>query len=122
VAKELRVRQRAHAAPREIEPYKVGQPLYWQLGRPEFAYVIWAVAVCSMGMVAGLLDADVGANPLQLWTLAVVLLGFGSSLAAINKSHGRSRGWIVDTLFGLFLSVVIAKYGVLLGMGLRSMQ
>jgi hypothetical protein len=64
-------------------------------------------------------SSDPDASAVPVGVVIAALLGFAGWLAAANKLGGRGEGWILDTLLGLFLAAVLAKWGMLLGMGLR---
>jgi peptidoglycan/LPS O-acetylase OafA/YrhL len=121
MAKELRVPWRGYVRPAIGGLHKLRQSLSRQMGGCELAYAIWAGAAASFGIAAGVLDTDVADQPIKIWALCAVLLAFGISLAAVRASNRRGKEWIIATLLGLFLSAVIIKYGILLGMALRPM-
>jgi hypothetical protein len=120
MAKELRVPRRGNVRPAH-GLHKLWRSLSRQVGGRELAYVIWAGAAASFGIAAGIRNMDVADRPAKIWALCVVLLGFGISLAAVRAFNRRGKGWVIDTLLGLFLSAVLIKCGILLGMALRPM-
>jgi hypothetical protein len=55
-----------------------------------------------------------GPAGVPLPVLFVALFGLGIWLADVNKRNKCGRGWVFDTLFGVFISTVIFEWSYLL--------
>jgi hypothetical protein len=114
-----------------IQPTPTAAPVLAPIGRraPREAwqkfgppYWAWAAAAGSCGIAAGWYLPESDLSPIQLWAICAALLGFGIWFAVVNSFNRRGEGRIADILLGVFLSALLTKYGMLLGMALRSSE
>jgi hypothetical protein len=81
--------------------------LVWQYG-------LWAAAAVSTGVLSELLFPFDGPTEVPLPVVFAALLGLGIWLADVNNRNRRGGGWVLDTLFGVFISAVIFVWSYVL--------
>jgi hypothetical protein len=89
-------------------------PLAGQLATLVSQYGLWAAAAVSIGMLSQLFFPFGGPTDVPLPVAFAALFGLGVWLADINHRNRRGRGWVPDTLFGVFISAVIFTWSYLL--------
>jgi hypothetical protein len=77
-------------------------------------YGLWAAAAVSTGVLSQLLFPFGGPTDVPLPVVFAALFGLGVWLADVNHWNRRGRGWVPDTLFGVFISAVIFTWSYLL--------
>jgi hypothetical protein len=82
-------------------------------------YGLWVSAAASLGIVSGSVFPEDKLNQIPASAIVIVVFGFGIWLAVVNTLNRCGEGWIADTLFGLFVSAVVLKWGLLVGMMLH---
>ena len=110
----LDANQKFRVAPKLSPP--AGGPLAskGQLASLAPQYALWACAAVSSGVLSELFFPSGGPTEFVLPALLAALFGLGIWLADINHRNGLGRGWIPDSLFGVFLSAVIFEWSYVL--------
>jgi hypothetical protein len=77
-------------------------------------YGLWVAAAVTTGVLSELFFPYDGPTDVPLPVAFAALFGLGIWLADCNNRSGRGRGWVADTLFGVFISAVIFVWSYLL--------
>ena len=108
-----RVKQKHDALVPELSFFSNGR-LAAELAALVSQYGLWAAAAVSTGVLSQLFFPFDGPTDVPLPVVFAALFGLGIWLADVNHRNRRGRGWVPDTLFGVFISAVIFTWSYLL--------